>query len=136
MRVRFGGFAELLGYDLDRTEATTEEKVRLTLYWRAINEEPLATSYTVFTHLLSADGRLIGQHDGIPVGGGRPTTSWVSGEVIVDVHEMEFSDVGYRGRALIEVGLYESFTIERVLTEDGRDHIVLPTEVVIKPAQR
>jgi len=130
--VRFGGFAELVGYDLDRTEATTSEKVRLTLYWQAINEEPLATSYTVFTHLLSEDGRLIGQHDGIPAGGKRPTTSWVPGEVIADVHEMEFSDLGYRGKALIEVGLYESSTIERVLTEDGNDHVILPSEVMIK----
>lgn len=130
--VRFGDFAELLGYDLDRTEATTEEKVRLTLYWRAINKEPLATSYTVFTHLLSEEGKLIGQHDGIPGGGKRPTTSWVAGEVIVDVHEMEFKDLGYRGRALIEVGLYESLTIERVLTEDGRDHLILPSEVAVE----
>jgi hypothetical protein len=130
--VRFGEFAELLGYDLDVTEVTTEEKVRLTLYWRAINEEPLTTSYTVFTHLLSEDGRLIGQHDGIPAGGMRPTTSWVAGEVITDVHEMEFSDLGYRGKALIEVGLYESLTIERVATEDGRDHLILLSEVLVK----
>ena len=134
--LRFGGFAELLGYDLDRTEATTSEKVRLTLYWRAINEESPTTSYTVFTHLLSEDRRLIGQHDGIPAGGVRPTMSWVSGEVIADVHEMEFSDLEYRGKTFIELGLYESLTIERVLTEDGYDHIILPTEVVVKPARR
>lgn len=134
--VRFGDLAELIGYDLHRTEVTPGEGVRLTLYWRAINEEPLTTSYTVFTHLLSEDGRLIGQHDGIPAGGMRPTTSWVKGEIIVDVHEMEFRDLGYEGRALIEVGLYESLTIERVLTEDGLDHIILPTEVVVKPARR
>ncbi|MBL7184262.1 MAG: glycosyltransferase family 39 protein [Anaerolineae bacterium] len=130
--VRFGGFAELLGYDLDRTEATTNEKVRLTLYWRAINEEPLTTSCTVFTHLLSEDGRLIGQHDGIPAEGERPTMSWVPGEVIADVHDMEFSDLGYRGRALIEVGLYESLTVERVLTEEGSDHLILPSLVEIR----
>ena len=134
--VRFGEFAELLGYDLDRTEATTDQRVRLTLYWRAVNEEPLTTSYTGFTHLLGEDRRLIGQHDGIPGGGGRPTTSWVSGEVIVDVHEMEFKDLGYRGRAFIEVGLYESLSVERVLTEDGRDHIILPTEIVVRPTRQ
>jgi hypothetical protein len=130
VNVRFGEFAELLGYDLDKTEVTTGEKVKLTLYWRAIN--PIATSYTVFTHLLSEEGRLIGQHDGIPVGGMRPTMSWVRGEVLVDVHEMEFSDLRYRGRAFIGVGLYNSRTIERVLTEDGRDHIILPTELMVR----
>lgn len=130
--LRFGGFAELLGYNLDRTEATTGDNVRLTLYWRAINEEPLTTSCTVFTHLLSEDGRLIGQHDGIPAEGERPTMSWMPGEVIADVHDMEFSDLGYRGRALIEVGLYESLTVERVLTEDGSDRAILPSEVTMQ----
>ena len=130
--VRFGGFAELLGYDLDRTEATTSQKVRLTLYWQAINEEPLTTSYAVFTHLLSEDGRLIGQHDGIPAAGMRPTMSWVPGEVIADVHKMEFSDLAYQGKTFIELGLYESLTIERVPTEEGRDHLILPSELEIR----
>ena len=132
VEVRFGGFAELLGYDLDKTEATTDDKVRLTLYWRAINEEPLTTSYTVFTQLLSEDGRLIGQHDGIPAGGERPTMSWVPGEVIADVHDMEFSDTEYRGKAVIEVGVYESLTVERVHTEDGHDHVILSNFLEIR----
>jgi hypothetical protein len=129
--VHFGDFAELLGYDLDKTEVTTGEKVKLTLYWRAINEEALVTSYTVFTHLLSEDGRLIGQHDGIAAEGERSTISWVSGEVIADAHKMEFSDLGYLGKALIEVGLYESLAIERVPTEEGSDHLILPSEVMV-----
>ena len=124
-------FAELLGYDLDRTEATTRETVRLTLYWRAISEDPLTTSYTVFTHLLSEDRRLVGQHDGIPAGGERPTMSWVPGEVIADVHEMEFTDLEYRGQALIEVGLYDSHTVERVPTVEGSDHLILSSEVMV-----
>ena len=128
-------FAELLGYDLDRTEATTSEKVRLTLYWRAISEDPLTTSYTVFTHLLSEDRRLIGQHDGIPAGGERPTMSWVPGEVIADVHEMEFTDLEYQGQALIEVGLYDSHTVERVPTDKGSDHLILPGEIIVKGEQ-
>jgi len=145
--VRFGGpstiseatsghrFAELLGYDLDRTEATTSEKVRLTLYWRAISEDPLTTSYTVFTHLLSRDSRLVGQHDGIPAGGERPTTSWVTGEVIADVHEMEFTDMEYRGQALIEVGLYDSHTVKRVPTDQGSDYSILSGEIIVKGEQ-
>jgi len=68
----------------------------------------------------------------VPMKGIKPTTSWVSGEVIVDVHEMEFSDVGYRGKALVEVGMYDSFTIERVPTEEGSDHLILPSEVAVK----
>lgn len=132
--VRFGDFAELLGYDLDRTTVTTDERVRLTLYWRAVNQEHLTTSDTVFTHLLSQDGKLIGQHDGIPARGEQPTTIWVPGQVIIDVHAMEFTDLEYAGKALIELGLYDSLTLKRVSTEDGRDHIILPTEVIVGPA--
>jgi uncharacterized membrane protein len=135
MGVRFGGFAELLGYDLATTEVTTGKKVGLTLYWKATNDDPLSASYTVFAHLLSEDGRLIGQHDGKPAGGTRPTQTWVSGEVISDTHEISFSDFAYWGKALIEVGLYESHTIERVPTEDGGDHIIFPTELLVKPAK-
>ena len=133
LEVTFGGFAELIGYDLDRTEVTAKDKVRLTLYWRAINEEALTTSYTVFTHILNEEGRLIAQHDGIPADGVRPTTGWVEGEIIVDRHEMEFSDLTYVGRGIIEVGLYDAATMERVLASEGSDHLLLPSEIVVKP---
>jgi hypothetical protein len=56
----------------------------------------------------------------------------VPGEVITDVHEIDFSDLEYTGRVFLEIGLYESFSIERVSTEDGRDHIILPTVIVVK----
>jgi hypothetical protein len=130
--IRFGQFAELMGYDITSTEVTTDERVKLTLYWRAISEEPVPTSYTVFTHILDEAGRLIGQHDGLPAGGTRPTTSWVKEEVIVDTHEMEFSDLNYVGRGIIEVGLYDLRTMERVKTEEGDDRVILPSEVVVR----
>ncbi|MFQ5594467.1 MAG: glycosyltransferase family 39 protein, partial [Anaerolineae bacterium] len=134
MGVNIGGFAELLGYDLDTTDVTAGDKVRLILYWRAINEEPPTTNYTVFTHLLSEDGKLIGQHDGMPAGGNRPTMSWAPGEVIVDVHEIESRDREYSGDAKVEIGLYDSITIQRISTEDGRDHIILPSQIAVKPS--
>ena len=133
LEVTFGGFAELIGYDLDRTEVTTKEEVRLTLYWRSINEEALTTSYTVFTHILNEEGRLIAQHDGMLADGKRPTTGWVEGEIIVDLHEIEFSDLTYVGKGIIEVGLYDAMTMERVLTGEESDHLILPSEIVVKP---
>ena len=134
--VQFGDFAELLGYDIDRLETRTDEKVGLTLYWRATSESPIVCSYTVFAHLLSQDGRLIGQHDGKPALGMRPTMSWVPGEIIADIHGMSFSESSYQGKAVIEVGLYESLTIKRVPMDNGRDHVILPTEIAVWPAQR
>jgi hypothetical protein len=56
--------------------------VRLDLFWQA--DEPLAERYAVFVHLLDGEGRLVAQQDGEPVGGFRPTTTWLAGEVIHD----------------------------------------------------
>ncbi|MEA3459206.1 MAG: glycosyltransferase family 39 protein [Chloroflexota bacterium] len=137
VEARFGDLAQLIGYDLDQTEITAKDKVRLTLYWQAVNEEPIAKSYKVFTHLLSEEGRLIGQHDGFPASGTRPTTSWVEGEIIVDVHEMEFKET-YQGEAAIEVGMYDPKTGERLSAFDSEgkrlpnDRVLLETVVTVK----
>jgi hypothetical protein len=91
----------------------------------------LETSYTVFTQLLAADGRLIAQHDGPPAENERPTPTWVGGEIIRDVHTLVFSDAGYSGPATLIVGLYDSATVTRVGTEQGQDHIVLPGDLIV-----
>lgn len=115
---RFGQVAELVGYDLPITQTTPHQEVPLTLHWRAINREPLATNYVVFTHLLAeAQDRLVAQHDGPPAGGRRPTTSWVQGEIIVDPHLLRWREE-YSGTCPIEVGLYDPSTGERLPTYD------------------
>jgi hypothetical protein len=129
--VRFGDFAELIGYDLPAAELTTAQPLPLTLYWRGL-EGTSPTSYLVFTHLLSGDGRLIAQHDGAPAGGTRPTTGWTPGETIADPHPMEFYDTAYVGPARIAVGLYDPAT-ERVPTDTGDDRVILPITVSIIP---
>jgi hypothetical protein len=101
------------------------------LYWQALNNVPVETPYTVFTQLLAADGHLIAQHDGPPAENGRPTPTWVGGEVIEDVHTLVFSDVGYSGPATLIVGLYDSATVTRLGTEQGQDHIILPKDLTV-----
>jgi hypothetical protein len=129
--VQFGDLAELLGYDLAATALSAGQPFQLTLYWRAANDAPLETSFTVFTQLLAADGHLIAQHDGLPAGNTRPTTTWVGGEVIADPHTLTFGDPVYTGPATLIVGLYDSATVTRVGTSQGLDHVVLPAEAVV-----
>ncbi|MEE8389169.1 MAG: glycosyltransferase family 39 protein [Anaerolineae bacterium] len=129
--VQVGDFAELLGYELEAAELTAGQPFRLTLYWRALNDGPLETPYTVFTQLLAADGHLIAQHDSPPVENERPTTTWVGGEVIVDSHTLAFSDLAYTGPATLIVGLYDSATVTRVGTAQGQDHVALPEAIVV-----
>ena len=51
--------------------------------WRA--KSKMAADYTVFTHILSADGTLFTQHDAPPR---IPTSAWRPGQIILDVHEL------------------------------------------------
>ena len=129
-RVRFGDVAELLGYDLTTTEVAAGGPVTITLYWRAL-EGATRADYTVFTHILAEDGRLVGQHDGPPAEGARPTRGWVAGEIVVDRHVMAFREP-YTGPARIEVGLYDAATLERVVTERGETFALLPTSLTIR----
>ena len=133
VNVRFGDYAVLVGYSLPTAETTTAQPLQLTLFWRAL-EGSSPMDYMVFTHLLSesGDAHLIAQDDGQPAGGARPTTGWVAGETIVDVHPMVFLDSAYTGPARIEVGLYEPNPPgNRVLASTGADHVVLPISLSI-----
>lgn len=129
LQVTFGDVAELLGYDVEQTTIVAGEPVPLTLYWRAL-DGAAAADYTVFTHVLAADGRLVGQHDGPPAGGSRPTPGWVPGEIIVDRHDMAFREP-YTGPAWIEIGLYNTTSVERVPASDGGLQVVLPVTLTV-----
>jgi hypothetical protein len=127
--VRLGDVAELVGYDLSTTELSSGQGVGVILYWRAL-EGAAAADYWVFTHLLPPElDRLVGQHDGAPVGGTRPTSGWVAGEVVADYHELALYEPDYAGTAQIAVGLYNPADQVRVPTEGGQDFVLLPTTI-------
>jgi len=121
--------AELLGYDLASGPYTSGQSILITLYWHAL-ERAASADYTIFTHILAADGHLVGQHDGPPAGGTRPTPGWIPGEVIADWHEMTFREA-YIGPARVEVGLYDAVTGKRVPAEGGETFVLLPTMLTI-----
>ena len=127
--VRFGDVAELLGYELETTAVRQGEPLTVTLYWRAL-EGAGAADYTVFTHILAADGHLVGQHDGPPAAGARPTAGWLPGEIVIDPHPMAWREP-YTGPARIEVGLYDPLTLMRVPLASGQDWILLPVELTV-----
>lgn len=93
------------------------DAVDLTLMWQAMG--PIDRSYTAFVHLLDGAGNLIAQHDGIPVEGTRPTTTWATGEQLLDRHSLVVPERAAGPLTLI-AGLYDTETIERQPFEDGR----------------
>jgi hypothetical protein len=125
----FGGLIELLGYSLTCDPQMTT--CTLQLYWQATAD--LDINYTVFAHLVGQDGRIAGQHDGMPEGGGYPTSAWQPGEIIVDEHPFDIATDAPPGDYRLLVGLYHLETGERlpVLGPDGQqigDSVVL-TEI-------
>lgn len=131
--VEFPGVGALAGFSLgaDAAQVSTRAPLPLTLVWQATHTP--ATAYTVFTHLLDAEGRLIAGHDAPPAGGARPTTGWLPGEYLVDAHALAFTDeaMGYAGPAVLEVGLYDPISGARAPTASGADHVILPVEIVV-----
>ncbi len=117
VRATFGEQITLLGFDLTDPagqpypldETTGPINGRLTLYWQV--EAPPAAEYTVFLHLVDAQGDVVAQFDGPPAGGLYPTTLWEPGEIIKD--ERPVNGLWLDGHQL-QVGLYRPDTGERL----------------------
>jgi mannosyltransferase len=99
--------------------------LQVTLYWHALRPTP--TGYTVFVHLLGADGKLLAQHDGWPVNGLRPTWTWQPDESLLDRHTLALPPQVAGGTGTLLVGLYDSQTIVRQRFADGQETIPLAT---------
>ena len=82
---------------------STAAAVDLNLLWQALAQPPHA--YTVFVHVIDADGRPVGQQDNMPARDQLPTSCWLPGEYISDPHSIPLA-AGARGPFKIEVGLY------------------------------
>jgi hypothetical protein len=139
-RAAFGDDIEFLGFDLREESVSTGGSFDLVLYWRALR--PTSIPYTVFTHLLDEEGKLRGQHDGVPGEGMRPTTGWAVGEIVADPHEIVVDRDAPQGSYVVEIGFYDPVTGDRMpaLDEEGQplehDRVLLPNSIeVIAGAQ-
>lgn len=105
----FGNEIELLGYNLNHTSQTN--RYTLNLVWQA--KQPPTAAYTVFVHLLDADGRCcLWQQDVWPQQGQYPTNRWLMDEVIIDSYDIELGTDVSAGDYWVEIGLY--------MADDGR----------------
>jgi hypothetical protein len=136
------GPIQLLGFDLDFSSGRTsaqdgmqseggQEALRLVLYWQA--EKDIPVDYTVFVHLVGAEG-LAAQGDAPPCAGKCPTSLWRAGDVWRDEHLIPVASVPAASAPYtLSVGWYESTTGERLpasSVEGGRwqeDRVTLCT---------
>jgi dolichyl-phosphate-mannose-protein mannosyltransferase len=78
----FGGFAELVGWRLQRQEPAW----RVVLYWRAATTTK--KNYNLVVQLRDASDNIVSQSDDAPVVGTFPTNQWSKNELIVDEHDL------------------------------------------------
>lgn len=144
LHVNFADQVELLGADLSIARRDDDQRFPLkpgdsfevVLFWKALNR--METSYTVFVHLLDPENRIRAQEDHIPAAGARPTTGWVTGEVIQDGYRLQVDPAAPPGAYVLEVGLYDGsapdFPRLRVLQDGaaGADRAII-AEIAVTP---
>ena len=100
----FGGAFVLRGYQASATALRPGDAFDVTLYWESRTDG--AEDFTVFVHLLDADGVIRGQGDGPPVRGDFPTSLWRRGQWIEDAHTVTIHADAPPGECRLAVGLY------------------------------
>ncbi|MCB0197278.1 MAG: hypothetical protein KDJ65_35350, partial [Anaerolineae bacterium] len=108
-----------------------EDDFTLSLYWQT--NTAIEAPYTVFTHLVAADGFNRTSQDNQPVWGTYPTTAWSPDEKITDKYTLTVPPGTPPGDHHLRVGWYHSDTLERVavLNESGQPGEVFNTLPVI-----
>ncbi len=107
-----------LGYDLDRDAVRAGQRVRLTLYWQAL--ERIKGDYNVFAHLdAPPDGTTFLAADNDPPGDAQaqmdiPTTHWQPGSYVRDEHRFVIPEDMPPVVYTLQVGLYDPSTGERL----------------------
>ncbi|MGI8915048.1 MAG: glycosyltransferase family 39 protein [Chloroflexota bacterium] len=102
---QFAGVGTLAGYQV----LPSKKGVVVALSWQATATPSRA--YKVFVHALNASGGLLAAADSEPAGGAAPTTGWLPGEPIWDLHRLPLPASAI---AAYEVGLYDPQTGMRV----------------------
>jgi hypothetical protein len=127
--IHLGTVATLLGANLkpEASNLKPGDALTITLVWRA--EDTPSASYHVFLHLLGPDGTLVAQSDGIPAGWSRPTTGWMPGEYITDVHALSIPSDAPESDYILSTGLYLPGGA-RLTTPEGTDTVRLTTITV------
>ena len=121
---RFDPALHLTGFWLETVTPVPGDSVPVILRW--VTSKSLHEDFTVFIHLLAADGRLVSQSDAIPTWLlANPTSQWAPNHFIFDRHTLDLPDDLPAGRYTLQLGLYHSQTLERLPIIDGGDTFVL-----------
>lgn len=124
--VLFGAHLRLEGYDLSSTVVAPGETLTLRLYWRGVR--PMTRDYTAFTQLLSAEDRIVGQHDRRLGGDFYPTSHWPVGEPVRETYKLTVAPDTPPGRYRLIAGVYLAPTGPRLPAIGNNtvvDHVIV-----------
>ncbi len=108
----FGDFARLRGWSVSADTLAAGDALEVLLLWEATGTT--AQEWTVFVHLLDAQGQPLAFGDAPPVGGQYPTTLWDAGEWVDDGHTLRLPADLLTGDYVLCVGWYDPQTFARV----------------------
>jgi hypothetical protein len=129
LEVVFENGLALTGYRVVDDAPRAGQPLHLTLYWTT--HGLVDGAYTVFVHLVAADGFEVGNADGPPARGQRPTNTWAAGEDIIDPHPFTLDPGLPPGDYWLEVGLYDPATGARLNSSHG-DVVRLPVVIRVQ----
>ena len=127
VRITFGDAIVLTGFSLPPGAA--RGTVPVILQWQA--SRPPTANYTVFVHLLGADGKVAAQMDTQPAGGTRPTKTWLPGETVRDNIGVAVPASVPPGTYRVEVGMYDLLSLHRLPVADPAGRPVQDDAVMI-----
>lgn len=104
------------------------QAICLVLLWQSAGNLP--ADYTAFVHLVgpanpATGGPLWAQHDGMPAGGQRPTTTWQPGETVQDMHVLFIPTDAPPGTYQLNAGLYDAVTGQRLPVQGNAEQVTL-----------
>ncbi len=103
---RFDDRLQLNGARINRPMAASDATICIELHW-FVAQTP-STDYTVFVHVLNAQGQLVAQSDLQPGSGFAPTSQWQPNSTVIDRHGIVLPATLPAGTYQIVIGLYDS----------------------------
>ena len=126
--VTLGDRISVLGYDV-QPSAQPGQDLKVTITWQALRK--MDVDYKVFVHLYDADGGILGQRDRIPGLGARPTTTWATGEVLVDRFSVPVPNDTPPGKYTLAVGIYDPETGQRLTATDPHGRLLEQNRILL-----
>lgn len=122
----FGGLFGLQGVTINggREAALPGASVPVDLLWQGL--APAKGDYTLFVQVLNAEGRLVAQQDGPPLGGRYPTSAWSAGDVVRERRSITLPPDLAPGAYSVIVGWYAQPSGERLPTVPERPDRAVP----------